>query len=136
MYRPTLTVSGLALAVMALMAVSCSFGVGISNTGFAAYWTLIDLRIGNKTAAAGDVALSSDKEAMSKQQATMWEEMVPDIAAAVVEAIKPTILKGQQCQVPRTLGDEVTYGPVQWTIPATDAEAGKGNTRGDPGPVR
>ena len=95
------------LVLMVLTVVSCSFGMGVSNQGFAAYWTLMDLRIGYKTASAGDVELTSDKEAMSQQQADMWAEMVPDIAAAVVEQLKPAILRGQQCPVPRTLGEEI-----------------------------
>ena len=74
-------------ALLLLLPLGCSFGIGVSNKGFAAYWTLLDLRIGYKTANAGDVELTSDKAAMSKQQADMWQEMVPDIAAAVVEVL-------------------------------------------------
>jgi hypothetical protein len=57
--------------------------VGISNQGFAVYWTIFDLRVSYKTAKAGDVELTSDKEAMSKQA----EAVAPMIAGEVVDRL-------------------------------------------------
>jgi hypothetical protein len=60
--------------------------MGISNKGFVWQSTLMDIRIGYKLGAAGDVQLEQGKEAMSPAVAEALEAIIPQLVEAAVKA--------------------------------------------------
>ena len=68
------------------LSLGCTHQMAVSNKGFVWQSTLMDIRIGYKLGAAGDVQLEQGKEAISPAAAEMMEEVIPALVEAAVKA--------------------------------------------------
>lgn len=100
----------LAVALVAAAGLGCAAGIAIGRDGVAARWELFDVRVGYKSASAGEVTSKADKRPMSDNALEFGEKVAPIVAEAAARGAAEGALGSAGaslvCEIPELLGLE------------------------------